>query len=168
MRSRNTEICQCNLAELEVFSDQKTKVEQTCEPKTKTGFRKVGKSCIDGHRWLCLKTMADVVEALIGAYFISGGDIGALSFMRWVGVDVDYDIRDAQALREQVMIKPEVMESVHFDQLESCLGYVFRNKSLLLEAVTHASQQDGPGCRCYQVCSFKQADWFINLINMIA
>lgn len=38
--------------------------------------------------------MVDVVEVLIGVYFILGGDIGVLSFMRWVGVDVDYDIWD--------------------------------------------------------------------------
>ncbi|KAG5630643.1 hypothetical protein H5410_002360 [Solanum commersonii] len=32
----------------------------------------------------------DVVEALIGAYLSSGGEVVALSFMKWLGMDIDF------------------------------------------------------------------------------
>ena len=44
------------------------------------------------------KSVADSMEALIGAYFIHCGYIGALRFMAWLGVDVFYDKNTADEL----------------------------------------------------------------------
>ena len=40
---------------------------------------------------MSLKTMADCVEALIGAYYIGGGIIAALQSMKWLGIDAELD-----------------------------------------------------------------------------
>ena len=40
---------------------------------------------------MSLKTMADCVEALIGAYYIGGGIIAALHSMKWLGIDAELD-----------------------------------------------------------------------------
>ncbi|KAH0713477.1 hypothetical protein KY289_009436 [Solanum tuberosum] len=36
------------------------------------------------------KRVADVVEALIGAYLSSSGEVAALSLMKWLGMDIDF------------------------------------------------------------------------------
>lgn len=118
----------------------------TIDPKIK-----VGVACDLGHRWLGSKTIADCVEALIGAYYVSGGLAAALYVMKWLGVDADID--------HSLVIETIACASLHsfFPQpdnimiLESKLGYEFSVKSLLLEAVTHASEQEVGVRYCYQV-----------------
>lgn len=45
-----------------------------------------------GNRKLKRKIVADVVEALIGAFLSTGGEKAALLFMDWVGIKVNFDI----------------------------------------------------------------------------
>lgn len=92
------------------------------------------------------KTVADVVEALIGAYLIAGGEKAAVSFMAWLGITVDFvNIPYTRAFT----LKAEGHVNVSY--LERLLSYKFRDTSLLLEALTHGSymRHDFPGC--YQV-----------------
>ncbi|MCH82405.1 endoribonuclease dicer 3a-like, partial [Trifolium medium] len=70
--------CDCGLETLEVPLDK----FHTEDPK-----KVVGKLCDRGHRWMCSKTIADCVEALIGAYYVGGGLIAALHMMKWLGID---------------------------------------------------------------------------------
>jgi len=42
----------------------------------------VGKLCDRSHRWMCSKTIADYVEALIGAYYVGGGLFASLNVMK--------------------------------------------------------------------------------------
>ncbi|XP_068656481.1 endoribonuclease Dicer homolog 3a isoform X2 [Aristolochia californica] len=114
----------------------------------------VGKPCDKGHRWMCSKTIADCVEALIGAYYVGGGLSAALSLMKWFGVDVEFDqhmVAKAIKNAERWCYEPKADD---VRALELKLGYSFETKGLLLEAMTHASQQELGAGYCYQRLEF--------------
>uniref|UniRef100_A0A251U2G4 Putative ribonuclease III, P-loop containing nucleoside triphosphate hydrolase n=1 Tax=Helianthus annuus TaxID=4232 RepID=A0A251U2G4_HELAN len=46
---------------------------------------------LSSYRVLSSKTLADVVEALIGVYYVENGKQAANHFMKWVGIEVDFD-----------------------------------------------------------------------------
>ncbi|CAK9167068.1 unnamed protein product, partial [Ilex paraguariensis] len=98
-----------------------------------------------GKRKMKSKTIADVVEALIGAFLSAGGEIGALSFMDWLGIKVDFvNIPNDR----HFPVKPEMLVNIRY--LESLLKYSFRDASLLVEALTHGSYMLPEIPRCYQ------------------
>ncbi|KAG9458819.1 hypothetical protein H6P81_003327 [Aristolochia fimbriata] len=114
----------------------------------------LGKPCDKGHRWMCSKTIADCVEALIGAYYVGGGLIAALSLLKWFGVDIECDQHMvAKAISNAIRwcYEPK-MDDIR--ALESKLNYCFETKGLLLEAMTHASQQELGAGYCYQRLEF--------------
>ncbi|XP_057430134.1 endoribonuclease Dicer homolog 2-like [Lotus japonicus] len=100
---------------------------------------------VSGKRNLKQKIIADVIEALIGAFLSSGGENAALLFMDWVGIKVCFDIipyeRHFSTCAEKL---------VHISLLESKLKYSFRDSSLLVEALTHGSYMLPEVTRCYQ------------------
>lgn len=111
----------------------------------------VGVPCDKGHRWMFSKTIADCVEALVGAYYAAGGLTAALSLIRWLGIDIAIDkVLVAEA-------KISASHSIHHSKvikiglLESKLSYVFSVKGLLLEAITHPSHRESGLGYCYQV-----------------
>ena len=76
---------------------------------------------VGGNRILDNDTVSDVVEALIGAALITGGEKSALKFVDWIGLKVDFDITpNKRLLRIQ---HPETL------LLESLLKYSFNDKS---------------------------------------
>ncbi|XP_035549379.1 endoribonuclease Dicer homolog 2-like [Juglans regia] len=80
------------------------------------------------------KTVADVVEALIGAFLSIGGETSALLFMEWLGIKVDF--------RKTPYERPFLIHAekrLNVRHLESLLKYSFRDPSLLVEALTHGS-----------------------------
>lgn len=93
------------------------------------------------------KVVADVVEALIGAFLSAGGESAAVLFLNWIGIRVDFvyvpNERPFQVHAEKI---------VNVRQLESLLKYRFRDLSLLVEALTHGSYMLPEIPRCYQVC----------------
>lgn len=95
------------------------------------------------------KRVADVVEALIGAFLSSGGEVAALSFMKWLGIDIDFV--DAPSPRHFPM-NAEKLVNVRY--LESLLHYKFHDPSLLVEALTHGSYMLPEIPRCYQRLEF--------------
>ncbi|KAK4122945.1 P-loop containing nucleoside triphosphate hydrolase protein [Parathielavia appendiculata] len=97
-------------------------------------------------RRLSTKTLADVVEALIGASYISGGIPKALACIslflpdfEWQSIEQSQEILNNEAPADEVL--PLTMRN-----LESLIGYTFNKKSLLVEAMTHPSCT-GPGIR---------------------
>ncbi|KAL9891941.1 endoribonuclease Dcr-1 isoform 1-T2 [Glossina fuscipes fuscipes] len=132
------------------------------------------------------KSVADCVEALIGAYLIECGLRGALLFMAWLGIRVlpyeripynDNDARKAGSTlpdSEGMSItygswSPPKSPLLHFapkaekeledllagyDKFEDILGYKFRDKSYLLQAMTHASYTPNRLTDCYQRLEF--------------
>ncbi|XP_077223801.1 endoribonuclease Dicer homolog 2-like [Tasmannia lanceolata] len=103
-----------------------------------------------GTRHMEEKAIADVVEALIGAYLSQGGELAALFFINWLGMKVDFvkELSDGRPF----LVKPEIY--THIKHLESVLNYSFREPSLLVEALTHGSYQDPDIPRCYQRLEF--------------
>ncbi|KAL8236785.1 hypothetical protein R6Q59_017866 [Mikania micrantha] len=120
----------------------------TEEPKVLTG-----KCCDMGHRWLCSKTISDCVEALVGAYFVGGGLTGALHCMKWLGISCELDPSRVYEAIKIASLHAYTPKLEALQSLESKLGYEFAVKGLLLEAITHASNQDQVGY-CYQRLEF--------------
>ncbi|KAG8390725.1 hypothetical protein BUALT_Bualt01G0113300 [Buddleja alternifolia] len=102
-----------------------------------------------GKRKIKMKTVADVTEALIGAFLSAGGEIAALSFMSWLGITVDFV---SIPYTRNVAVNPEL--HVDIKCLESLLNYKFQDVTLLVEALTHGSYMlpEIPGC--YQRLEF--------------
>uniref|UniRef100_A0A6P4EHJ9 ribonuclease III n=1 Tax=Drosophila rhopaloa TaxID=1041015 RepID=A0A6P4EHJ9_DRORH len=133
------------------------------------------------------KSIADCVEALIGAYLIECGPRGALLFMAWLGVRVLPFTRQLEAANEEERIPgstrpnaakmvtvygewptprspllhfaPNATEELDqllsgFEEFEESLGYQFRDRSYLLQAMTHASYTPNRLTDCYQRLEF--------------
>ncbi|KAJ6902410.1 hypothetical protein NC651_020022, partial [Populus alba x Populus x berolinensis] len=100
---------------------------------------------IRGRRKVKSKTIADVVEALIGAYLSTGGEVTALLFMDWIGIKVDFMNTPYE---RHIQLQAEKFVNVRY--LESLLNYSFNDPSLLVEALTHGSYMLPEIPRCYQ------------------
>ncbi|KAI2642218.1 RNase3 domain-containing protein [Xylaria nigripes] len=88
-------------------------------------------------RQMSTKTLADVVESLIGASFIDGGLSKALACLRTFLPEVEWhSFSEAQEIlynyRNMVTELPPDCEP-----LEDLIGHRFRNKSLLMESISH-------------------------------
>ncbi|KAJ0266449.1 Dicer-like protein 4 [Hirschfeldia incana] len=109
--------------------------------------------CSKGHHWLHKKTIADVVEALVGAFLVDSGFKGAIGFLKWIGINVDFEslqVRDACVASKRYMPMTSCFDLA---ALESLLGYKFLHKGLLLQAFIHPSyNRHGGGC--YQRLEF--------------
>ncbi|OTA57243.1 RNase3 domain-containing protein [Hypoxylon sp. EC38] len=93
----------------------------------------------DNKRPMSTKTLADVVEALIGAAYLDGGLSKALTCIQifipeveWRNLDASRDILFSQTPMSTELLAP-------LAPLEELIGYSFRNKNLLIEAATHSS-----------------------------
>ncbi|KAI1210305.1 uncharacterized protein F4807DRAFT_459682 [Annulohypoxylon truncatum] len=101
----------------------------------------------DNKRTMSTKTLADVVEALIGAAFIDGGLTGglgeglakALTCIRIFIPEVEWRSLEQSraALFNQTSLSTELIAPLV--PLEQLIGYSFKNKNLLVEAATHSS-----------------------------
>ncbi|CAI0380188.1 unnamed protein product [Linum tenue] len=105
---------------------------------------------VAGTRKLKRKKVADVVEALIGAYLSTGGETASLLFMDWIGIKVEFN--NSLARERQFQVDPEKL--VNIRHLESLLNYSFNDRSLLVEALTHGSYMLPEIPRCYQRLEF--------------
>ncbi|KAI0112057.1 RNase3 domain-containing protein [Nemania sp. FL0031] len=90
-------------------------------------------------RELSTKTLADVVESLIGAAFIEGGISKAATCLRLLLPDVEW--HDFSAARPILYSRREVVTQLRPDHepLEQLIGYTFQNKAFLTESLTHIS-----------------------------
>ncbi|OAE22766.1 hypothetical protein AXG93_2035s1500 [Marchantia polymorpha subsp. ruderalis] len=105
------------------------------------------------YRVLSSKTLADVVEALIGVYYVEGGQRAATHLMNWIGIPVEFDPADGLQARVGCTVPESVLRSIDFDGLEAAIGHKFNERSLLVEAITHASRPSS-GVPCYQRLEF--------------
>ncbi|KAI0479234.1 dicer-like protein 2 [Xylariaceae sp. FL0804] len=91
-------------------------------------------------RVISTKTLADVVESLTGAAYVDGGMPRALACLRlflpeveWLGPEASCAILSSRRAPDGADLPATLAP------LEDLLGYSFRNKALLKEAVTHSS-----------------------------
>ncbi|KAI1344072.1 RNase3 domain-containing protein [Xylariaceae sp. FL0016] len=94
-------------------------------------------------REMSTKTLADVVESLIGAAYVDGGIPRALSCIRELIPETQskikwYYLDDARALLYEQRALSTTLTSTT-TSVEKLIGYTFENKSLLIEATTHSS-----------------------------
>ncbi|XP_027105517.1 endoribonuclease Dicer homolog 2-like isoform X1 [Coffea arabica] len=81
------------------------------------------------------KTVADVIEALIGVFICTTSERAALAFMKWMGFEVDFIY---VPYKRPVPANPEKLVDLKF--FKKLLNqYSFRDASLLVEALTHGS-----------------------------
>ncbi|KAE8662432.1 Endoribonuclease Dicer-like protein 1 [Hibiscus syriacus] len=105
------------------------------------------------YRVLSSKTLADVVESLIGVYYVEGGKSAANHLMKWIGIQVESDPVEMESIMKPSNVKESILRSVNFDALEGALKIKFNNRALLVEAITHASRP-ASGVSCYQRLEF--------------
>lgn len=107
-----------------------------------------------GSRNMSTKTLADVVEALIGAAYIDGGANKVLSCLAVFLPEVSWAPSSLQIEKLQTTYDDSIQYPPHFSRLESLIGYNFNRKSLLVEALTHPSQYGSKTCASYQRLEF--------------
>ncbi|KAI5423673.1 Dicer-like protein 1, variant 4 [Lathyrus oleraceus] len=105
------------------------------------------------YRVLSSKTLADVVEALIGVYYVEGGKNAANHLMKWIGIHIEIDPDEMECTTKPSNVPDSILRSVDFDALEGALNLKFKDKGLLIEAITHASRPSS-GVSCYQRLEF--------------
>lgn len=102
---------------------------------------KVLSNPLEAQRMMSTKTLADVIESLIGASYLNGGFPKALACinvflpspkMQWRSLEDCHKILFDDAPSHYVL-PPDLK------QLEKALGYTFRKKAILLQALTHSS-----------------------------
>ncbi|RCV41991.1 hypothetical protein SETIT_9G179100v2 [Setaria italica] len=94
------------------------------------------------------KRIADTVEALIGAYLSASGEQAAFHFIKSLGMGVELH----SEMQEERKIITKSEEIIDVRSLETMLDYVFNDRSLLIEALTHSSYNiAGP---CYERLEF--------------
>lgn len=100
-----------------------------------------------GTRHIKSKVIADSIEAMIGLYLSSAGEMAALNFIEWLGIKMEF--HEETIIERKMLSNPGMY--INVKDLQLLLNYSFKNTSVLLEALTHGSYQiaDVPGC--YQV-----------------
>ncbi|MCO5593475.1 hypothetical protein L7F22_047489 [Adiantum nelumboides] len=109
--------------------------------------------CNKRHRWMQRKTVADAIEALIGAYLEDGGEYAALAFMKFVGMDVVINTLQIEKVQSLSKNNLSLLKKIDIKAIESLLSYSFEHKGLLIEAFIHASFSNHLG-KCYQRLEF--------------
>ncbi|PIN16599.1 Ribonuclease [Handroanthus impetiginosus] len=109
--------------------------------------------CNRCHHWLHNKTIADVVEALVGAFIVDSGFKAAAAFLNWVGIKVDFTESQVDNICNASKAFLPLSDQTDVNALEKSLGYEFANKGLLIQAFVHPSFNNHLG-GCYQRLEF--------------
>ncbi|XP_071686095.1 dicer-like protein 4 isoform X2 [Rutidosis leptorrhynchoides] len=127
-------------------------IHSSHESNLKTGAN-MEVRCNKGHHWLQKKTVADIVEALVGAFIVDSGFKAAIAFLKWIGIPVDF--KDSHVANMCASSTDFISLSAQIDipTLEGLLGYQFQHKGLLLQAFLHPSYHNNCG-GCYQRLEF--------------
>ncbi|KAK2018795.1 RNase3 domain-containing protein [Colletotrichum eremochloae] len=105
-------------------------------------------------RKISTKTLADIVEALIGASMIDGGLEKALKCMSIFIQQIKWRTPDACRLALYDASPPDVELPSTLEPLEQLIGYEFDRKTLLIQAMTHASFNIGNPFGCLERLEF--------------
>lgn len=109
--------------------------------------------CSKGHHWLHRKTIADVVEALVGAFIVDSGFKAATAFLKWLGIRVDFEASEVIKVCLASDSFLPLARSIDMVALENLLGHQFLRRGLLLQAFVHPSYNKHGG-GCYQRLEF--------------
>ncbi|AQK44779.1 dicer-like 103 [Zea mays] len=106
--------------------------------------------CTKSHHWLHRKTIADVVESLLGVFIVECGFKAAFAFLHWIGIKVDFENSAFYRVLDASSTNLSLMNYMNISELEELIGYTFKRKGLLLQAFVHPSFNKHSG-GCYQV-----------------
>lgn len=112
--------------------------------------RSIGVRCNKNHHWLHRKTIADVVEALLGAFIVDSGFKAASAFLTYLGIQVNFEASQVVNICRASMSYIPLTAEVDIPFLEEQLKHQFVHKGLLLQAFVHPSYNKHGG-GCYQV-----------------
>ena len=93
------------------------------------------------------KRIADTVEALTAAYLSACGELAAVHFIKSLGMDVELHSK----MQVERIITTKSEEFIDVKSLQTILGYVFDDSSLLIEALTHSSYNIAGITACNEV-----------------
>jgi len=101
-------------------------------------------------RHISTKTLADVVEALIGAAWLDGEDAKALSCLKVFLPEIPWLPLSERVESLYDVYNVEARCPPYFKQLEDLIGYTFHLKTLLIEAMTHPTHHGPHSSASYQ------------------
>lgn len=108
-----------------------------------------------GKRIMSTKTLADVVEAIIGVSYLDGGLPKALDCIKlFISESKPKSFADVRNILFDAATPRNMALPVDLTPLESLLNYTFHEKALLVEAVTHPSYNFGGTVACYDRLEF--------------
>ncbi|MCJ1304816.1 hypothetical protein MMC08_007629 [Hypocenomyce scalaris] len=112
------------------------------------------KEQVKSTREMSTKTLADVVEALIGAAYLDGGVDKALACLAVFLPEVPWLPLSEQHRRLYNAVTDDLKLPPRFLQLEELIGYTFTKKTLLIDAMTHPSYRGPNAAMSYQRLEF--------------
>lgn len=134
-----------------ICSKETEKSIHSSHDSSTTGCANVEVRCNKSHHWLHKKTIADVVEALVGAFLVDSGFKAATSFLNWIGIQVGFEASRVTKICSASKIYMPLAAQIDIAALENLLEYPFVHKGLLVQAFVHPSYNSHGG-GCYQVC----------------
>ncbi|THH18353.1 hypothetical protein EW146_g2613 [Bondarzewia mesenterica] len=105
-------------------------------------------------RELSTKVLADVIESLIGASYLHGGFALGVECAKVFGLGLAWRPIPERVASMRSRIPTLERFPSHLSTAEEILGYTFTHKSLLVEALTHASYQADLGTISYERMEF--------------
>ncbi|KAL3535967.1 hypothetical protein ACH5RR_004428, partial [Cinchona calisaya] len=109
--------------------------------------------CSKCHHRLYKKTIADVLEALVGAFLVDSGFKGATAFLKWIGIQIDFEESQVRNICNESAGFLPLANQIDITALENLLKYKFTHKGLLIQAFVHPSYNNHSG-GCYQRLEF--------------
>ncbi|KAJ8912073.1 hypothetical protein NQ315_000578 [Exocentrus adspersus] len=108
------------------------------------------------------KHISDVVESLLGVYFKCNGLAGGIKFIEWIGLipasenlenllkaPVPNPIINSQSADDRINF-----HLPYWQDIENILGYKFKNRGFLLQALTHSSYTQNRDTLSYEKLEF--------------
>ncbi|KAI0303226.1 hypothetical protein BC826DRAFT_984082 [Russula brevipes] len=133
-------------------------IDKGSPPKPAVGKLPSKKSKKDDQnlQWLGEKAIADVVEAIIGAAYVTGGSETALNASKALRIAVPSIDQWSDFARKALAPPPDVTTRLRpgtVEAIEEIMGHKFHRPHILAQALTHASIQ-GFEMTCYQRLEF--------------
>ncbi len=110
------------------------------------------------------KTVADCVESILGACVVSLGIERSLPMLKMMGILPSDNNRNYKLMLREPFAEPRLKSDVtnrkindlllNCDKIETVLGYKFKDRAYLLQALTHPSFQNNRYTQCYQQFEF--------------
>lgn len=119
-------------------------------------------------RDMSTKTLADVVEALLGASYLDRGPEKALKCLEIFLPEVPWSTASRASEILYPVYELKIPSSSHLSQVEQLIGYEFNLKALLVESLTHASHIGPNVSASYQRLEFLGDSVLDNIVTTTA